>query len=60
MQGWHNSTAQPTLHCLTRGQSLGLTLTTEAAFVSLVAVLYVIALIAVCHMTDCGCLLTYV
>ncbi|KAA1473969.1 hypothetical protein DENSPDRAFT_780811 [Dentipellis sp. KUC8613] len=35
------------IYCLTRGQSIGLTLTTEAAFVSLLSVLLLFALIVV-------------
>lgn len=41
-----NST-HPMLHCLTRGQSIGLTVTTQAAFISLIAVLYLFVLIVV-------------
>jgi hypothetical protein len=59
VQGWHNSSAQPTLLCLTRGQSLGLTLTTEAAFISLVTVIYVFALITASRTTKRGRSLAY-
>ena len=41
------------LHCLTRGQSIGLALTAESGFISLVAVLGVFFLIAVSRGVYC-------
>ena len=45
-----NNTSTPALHCLTRGQSIGLSGTTEAAFISILAVLILFMLIVVSHM----------
>lgn len=41
---------RPTLHCLTRRQSIALIITTEASFASMLAVLIVFALIVVGYM----------
>jgi len=41
----HPSISYPTITCLTRGQSIGLTLAAEASFLSLIAVIFVFVLI---------------
>ncbi|KAJ7282868.1 hypothetical protein C8J57DRAFT_53677 [Mycena rebaudengoi] len=42
---YSRSLTDPSIHCLTRGQSIGLTVTTEAGLISLVAVLGVLTFI---------------
>ncbi|KAJ6521955.1 hypothetical protein DFH09DRAFT_212956 [Mycena vulgaris] len=42
---WARSLSDPAIHCLTRGQSIGLTVTAESGLISLVAVLGVFCLI---------------
>jgi len=47
----HPNTKYPTITCLTRGQSIGLTVTAEASFLSVIAVTVIFVLIGVCSNT---------